>query len=55
MISAAPKIRAAEPGASAEEAHQGDRDQHRGGGEGADPGALGGGEAGGGGAVHGIS
>jgi uncharacterized protein (DUF1330 family) len=41
---------------SAEEAHQRDGDQHHGGGEGVDPGALGGGEGGGGGgAVHGIS
>ncbi len=40
---------------SAEEAHQRDRDQHDRGGEGVDPGALGGREAGGGGAVHGVS
>jgi uncharacterized protein (DUF1330 family) len=39
---------------SAEQAHQRDGDQHHRGGEGVDPGALGGGE-GGGGAVHGIS
>ncbi|WIY05866.1 DUF1330 domain-containing protein [Amycolatopsis mongoliensis] len=38
---------------SAEETQQRDRDQHHRGGEGVDPGALGGGE--GGGAVHGVS